>query len=230
MTCGRKIGDFDCCAITQGDSRELIQQVPPGYITLCLTDPPYGIDLDYDIYKDSDSNLNELIDRTVQPMISVSNVTLITCGIRNMHRYPKPNWALCWYYKSGQYRSPWGFNCWQPVLCYGKDQFLKNGLGARSDVIETIESAVTFTTHPCPKPVKFWKELIRRGMAVIDPKQQSRIQRVFDPFMGSGTTAIAAKELGLHWFGFELSPDYVRQANERLNQEQLPFMQQTEEE
>lgn len=39
---------------------------------------------------------------------------------------------------------------------------------------------------------------------------------VLDPFMGSGTTALAALQLGRRFIGIELNPDYVRLANQRL--------------
>ena len=39
---------------------------------------------------------------------------------------------------------------------------------------------------------------------------------VLDPFMGSGTTAVVAKELGRHFIGFELNPEYVKIAEARL--------------
>lgn len=43
---------------------------------------------------------------------------------------------------------------------------------------------------------------------------------VFDPFMGSGTTAVACKSLGIDFVGCELDPDYVAIANKRLSQVQ----------
>lgn len=39
---------------------------------------------------------------------------------------------------------------------------------------------------------------------------------VLDPFMGAGTTAVAARMLGRNYIGYELNPDYVRIAEERL--------------
>jgi site-specific DNA-methyltransferase (adenine-specific) len=39
---------------------------------------------------------------------------------------------------------------------------------------------------------------------------------VLDPFMGSGTTAAAAKSLGCDWVGFEIDPRYVRMARRAL--------------
>jgi len=42
---------------------------------------------------------------------------------------------------------------------------------------------------------------------------------VLDPFMGSGTTAVAAERLGRNWLGIELNPDYVALAEERIRSE-----------
>jgi len=39
---------------------------------------------------------------------------------------------------------------------------------------------------------------------------------ILDPFMGSGTTAMVAKRLGRNYLGFELNPDYVKMAEERI--------------
>ena len=39
---------------------------------------------------------------------------------------------------------------------------------------------------------------------------------VYDPFMGSGTTAIACEELGRRWIGSELSPAYYKKASRRI--------------
>jgi len=39
---------------------------------------------------------------------------------------------------------------------------------------------------------------------------------VLDPFMGSGTTAVAARKLGRDYLGVEMKPEYVRLANDRI--------------
>jgi len=44
---------------------------------------------------------------------------------------------------------------------------------------------------------------------------------VLDPFMGSGTTAKAAQELGRHYIGFEINPEYVEICQRRTAQTTL---------
>ena len=39
---------------------------------------------------------------------------------------------------------------------------------------------------------------------------------VLDPFMGTGTTAVVAKALNRQYIGFDISADYVKTANERI--------------
>jgi site-specific DNA-methyltransferase (adenine-specific) len=72
----------------------------------------------------------------------------------------------------------------------------------------TTESAVD---HPAPFPVELPKRLIllytRPGDVVLDP------------FMGSGSTAIAAKLTGRHYVGYELSAEYCQLAEKRLEHE-----------
>lgn len=46
---------------------------------------------------------------------------------------------------------------------------------------------------------------------------------VLDPFLGSGTTAVAAKQLDRRCIGIEINPEYVQLAQERLNAMQVPI-------
>lgn len=62
-------------------------------------------------------------------------------------------------------------------------------------------------THPATFPV----ELVRRAI-----KFSGVSGTLLDPFMGTGTSAVAAAELGLDWIGFEIDPDYLAYAESRL--------------
>ena len=59
------------------------------------------------------------------------------------------------------------------------------------------------------------EKLVERMMKAGCPKDGI----VLDPFMGSGTTAVVAKKLGRNFTGFELNPEYLKIANERLYDE-----------
>ena len=55
--------------------------------------------------------------------------------------------------------------------------------------------------------------------AMCDCDAASEPGLVLDPFIGSGTTAIAAEALGRDWLGIELNPDYVVLASDRIDGE-----------
>lgn len=62
--------------------------------------------------------------------------------------------------------------------------------------------------HPSQKPLKLIENLIRSGSRPGD--------LVLDPFMGSGTTALASEKLQRRWLGTEAQADYVRMIEKRL--------------
>ena len=62
--------------------------------------------------------------------------------------------------------------------------------------------------HPAPFPVELASRCI----------QSVGAGPVLDPFMGSGSTAIAAEAEGIEWIGIEKSPEYAALAGERLRQ------------
>jgi DNA modification methylase len=63
--------------------------------------------------------------------------------------------------------------------------------------------------HPTIKPIQFVKDMIFNSTKKGDV--------VLDTFMGSGTTAVACKELDRHYVGFELNPKYYQIAIDRVN-------------
>ena len=63
--------------------------------------------------------------------------------------------------------------------------------------------------HPTIKPLDMVKNHI------INSSKENDI--VLDCFMGSGTTAVACKELKRNFIGFEINPEYYRIACDRIN-------------
>jgi site-specific DNA-methyltransferase (adenine-specific) len=69
-----------------------------------------------------------------------------------------------------------------------------------------------------PHPAAFPDKLPEMCIKLHGLRQEPPLL-VLDPFMGTGTTAVAARRLGCRYVGFELDPSYVRIARERLGAE-----------
>jgi site-specific DNA-methyltransferase (adenine-specific) len=77
-----------------------------------------------------------------------------------------------------------------------------------TDITVPFWSMPENTDHPTQKPEKLIAKLI---LASSDPGDV-----VFDPFLGSGTTAVVAKKLGRHYCGIEIDEEYCLLAQKRL--------------
>ncbi len=82
--------------------------------------------------------------------------------------------------------------------------------GQATDPGENVWSMITESqvAHPTPFPIELPRRLIKLYTKAGDV--------VLDPFMGSGSTAVAAARLGRHYVGYELSEEYCALAAERL--------------
>jgi DNA modification methylase len=191
---------YDHAGITiyHGDCREILPTLPK--VDLVLTDPPYGVGKRYASYEDTQQNLSGLI-----PLIFVAGKVIVTPGVNNVHEYPKPEWILCWWKPNAMVRSAVAnANIWEPILVYGC------GYVFGRDGIEVCLTPQPIG-HPCPKPIKLFRWLISKVEANL----------ILDPFMGSGTTLVAAKELGRRAIGIEIEEKYCEIAVKRLSQEVL---------
>lgn len=75
--------------------------------------------------------------------------------------------------------------------------------------ITTVNSATANkAAHPTMKPLDIIKTMVTNS--------SQGGGTVLDPFMGSGTTAVACKLTGRHYIGFEIDPKYCEIANERV--------------
>ncbi len=86
----------------------------------------------------------------------------------------------------------------------GKEEFMEFTL----DVWEFSSERATVVGHPAPFPVELPRRLIELYTYENDI--------VLDPFMGSGSTAVAAIQTGRHFIGFDTEPKYVETAKKRI--------------
>jgi len=198
------------------DCLEFMKQVPDNYFDLVLTDPPYGINMDGGniggnnlgkakdyVKKDWDKKppTKEHFDELIR--ISKHQIIFGANHFIDLIPYRSSCWIVWDKDNSGNFADSeiaWT-NFKTAVRNY---KFRWNGM-LQQDMMNKEERF-----HPTQKPTELFKDILRDYAIKLDKKT------IFDPFMGSGTTAVACQSLGLEWCGCELESDYVAIANKRL--------------
>lgn len=197
-----------------GDCLKELKKMSDKSVNLILTDPPYGINLKYDSYNDTEENWLNLMTKFIPEAKRVAKMVIMpSCKINKLEwiykNYP-PNWLICWYKGSPGHSSYIGFNDWEPHLVYGRT---KNRLYMH-DYFQTKASPKKGTLHhPCPKPIEWAYWLIE--------KASDEGMTILDPFMGSGTVGVACKKLNRDFIGIEIDSGYFKIAEERIFQTEL---------
>ena len=197
----------ESCTIYHADCREILPLIEP--VDLVLTDPPYGVgkaDWD-DIFPMWWLDDAARIAPVVGIMPGIANIPLVPFQIGRC-RY---KWTLIAYLSNGQTRSTVGFGNYIPCMVYAADDvsvFKQDG-----DVGRIVVGGDAKPDHPSPKPYQAMRWLVSRLPG----------ETILDPFMGSGTTLRAAKDLGRKAIGIEIEERYCEIAAKRLAQMVLPL-------
>ncbi len=77
------------------------------------------------------------------------------------------------------------------------------------DIIETPVATLKGNKHPAIYPV----EVVEEFLHLLTPSDAL----VLDPFMGSGSTAVACKNLGRHYLGYDINAEYCKDARQRVD-------------
>jgi modification methylase len=186
-----------------GNALKVLEGIPDGAIDIVVTSPPYGVGIKYGDFSDEIPDYFEAVSRVCKALI-------LFPGYGNHYDVPKPKYSAIWYKTNGMTGGAQMFRhaLWEPILFYG--DFGNRRLYASDVFIEPI-SIQNAGGHPCPFPLRLIRRLIKPIQADV----------ILDPFLGSGTTAVAAKELGRRWIGIEINPDYCKIAEDRLRQREL---------
>lgn len=97
-----------------------------------------------------------------------------------------------------------------------EEAMLNQDTWQESRVCGTFKERAGF--HGCQMPVRILERIIS---CCSNPGDV-----IFDPMAGSGTSLVAAQNLGRRAFGYELSPDYVEQAKKRLDANKIRLQEQ----
>lgn len=214
------IREFPGVTLHRGDCLDVMRSIEAGSVDAVVTDPPYGVRLGekkrnqktlesvgYSSFDDTTESLKELIDAAFPEMLRIARRIVLTPGVRNMWMWPKPDHVGAFFYPSATGCNSWGFSCWQPIFYYGKDPY--GGKGSRPDSFQYTGKAEK-VGHPCSKPLGKWQKLLERTTLAGET--------ILDPFIGSGTTALAALNTGRKCIGIERDEGYFDIACRRVTE------------
>ena len=193
------IGD---ATLYHGDCLEILPTLDK--VDAVVTDPPYGVDFQYESYDDSWENWMLLANKIIPMCRDIAQVVFLSTSKKEAHahiwRYHEPDWIICWYKGSTGTRGHIGFKDWEPFFVWGKpNKQMHDYVAATPDPHGTYG-------HPCPKPLRLMEWLVARAG-----------QSIIDPFMGSGTTGVACANLGRKFIGIEIERKYFDIACERID-------------
>lgn len=202
----------DWCTIYHGDCRDVLPQI--GQFDLVLTDPPYGIErfkkgFGYTRFKGHGAERNGLTwdnkpnGELLRNVLSKGKQAVIW-GANNFD-LPESEYFLVWDKE-------------QTVDNFASAELAYSNLGVPAKIFRYSIHRHNHTScgfHPTQKPIQLMTWCI--GLA-------DNPQTILDPFMGSGSTLRAAKDLCINATGIEIEERYCEIAANRLRQEVLSFV------
>lgn len=209
------------------DCLEFMRDVPDNYFDLVLTDPPFGMSFQSNFRNENhkaianDDNLEWLPDfikelsRTTKDDAHIymfCSHHFVDIFKSELQKYRRVKNILIWEKNNtgmGDLEGDYAPKYEMILFCSNGERKLNDGRDP--NIIKATRTQNEL--HPTQKPTDLMEFLLKKSIQDGD--------KVFDPFMGSGTTAIAAESLGLEWYGCELDEEYCKIANNRLKKVQL---------
>lgn len=186
--------------IIEADCISLLAEIPDRSITAMITDPPYpnGMNL----------FTEEIADGLAMLYLATKKVTghvIFFWRASDVPR-PPPGWyeiaRHLWHKPDSNSRVPY-----EAIVVWSRER--KNERCRLWSVpLLSLRSLGDWKPHPTQKPVQLLRYLVEDYTKEGDT--------VFDPFVGSGTTAIACRQLKRHFIAVERNPEFVAIARERL--------------
>ena len=199
----------DGITIFHGDCRDVLPTLEP--VDLVLTDPPYGIGLeehgrngyDWGIAGDEDSAIGQQVLNVLEAVPTIAFAS------------PKQPWSGQWRQYLVWDKGPTVGGGGDPSTCWKQSweliQVRNTGrLNGKRDeaVLHFHVTQQDYHDHPAAKPISLTRYLLIKVFG----------DTVLDPFMGSGTTLRAAKDLGRKAIGIEIEERYCEIAANRMAQ------------
>jgi site-specific DNA-methyltransferase (adenine-specific) len=208
----------ESCTIYHGDCREIAPMLVG--VSAVLSDPPYGMNYDTNSTRFTTNDNghgapskrryapvhgdDEPFDPT--PWLTYQRVVLF--GFNHFGTRLPVGTTLIWIKKM---ESGYG-----SFLSDAEVAWMKGGHGVYCHRDTSLLGETNSRTHPTQKPVGLMKWVIEKAGVLPG-------ETILDPYMGSGTTLRAAKDLGRRAIGIEIEERYCEIAAKRLSQMVLPL-------
>ena len=200
---------LDINTIYHGDCLELMKDIPDKSIDLVLTDPPYGISINNNMgrrkgdkpsdYKKCDWDKSRPDKIYFDEIQRISKNQIIFGGNYFADMLPPSSCWLVW---------DKGFS---EDLSFAQIELVWSSFTSSSKKCK-MSSSQKDRVHPTQKPIKLIEWCLN--------KYSDEGMTIFDPFLGSGTTAIACINTGRNFIGIEKDEDYFNLAQKRVKEAQ----------
>ncbi len=188
------------------DATQVKQLMNGDTASLGLTDPPYNVGKNYGKNTDDSKSVEDyrrFIRDWFTNIQSISDRQIVTTGRRPFDRgdwfgIPLKTSAV-WTKTNGITRGKvTRFACWEPIIFFGEKWKRERA----NDVFDfPIGNQKDTANHPCPKPLKFWCELMSCG--------SSSGETIVDFFLGAGASLMASENNQRKCRAMEIDPGYV---------------------
>jgi adenine-specific DNA-methyltransferase len=206
--------------ILLGDCTQVMGQMPNESVDVIVTDPPY---------------LCRFQSRDGRTVANDDRSDWVAPAFTQMYRVLKPDRFCVSFY--GWNKVDVFFAAWKAAGFYpvGHLVFVKRYASKERYVAYTHESAYLLAKGNPAKPPMVLRDVLDwrytgnerhptekplLAMMLLVDAFSTPGDIVLDPFVGSGTTAVAAKKLGRRYIGIDLEPVYAAQAQERVRREE----------
>lgn len=194
----------------QGNCLDILSTLTP--VDAVITDPPYCIDkTDWD--SAAQWSTLERAALECSKLIDMDGICFWFSSTRylpesiHVTRFIPYRWQFIWYASNNMQHGAIGFMKYTSCLVlshgekvYREMQDLRN--------VSIPARALTEHDHPTAKPLPLMKYLVDKATRLGDI--------ILDPFMGSGTTGVAALQTGRQFIGCEIDPHYFALAHKRI--------------
>jgi len=196
--------------IIHGDCLDVMPSIPDKSIDMILTDPPYPHEFMY--CYDYLADLSPRVMKRGASLLTLLGHYALEEIMDKFRGRLKYRWLFCMNQESGKHaRMAMGIEvCWKPILWYVKDAY-PQGRGFIKDMVVINGLAGQ------EKKLHKWEQDVEWAMFFIEKLTQTG-GTVLDPFIGSGTTAIACINTNRNYIGIEKDETYFNIAQKRISE------------